>query len=271
MRYDIETIDAKRASQYLAMNTRNRMITWKQVRKFERDMREGNWTQCADPITFCEDGTLVSGQHRLLAILHTRIPQTFIVVRDMSRAAALNADGQRPRNLVDNAKISGVGEGINKLLLGVVRAVEFGTPPNHNLVSNAQHLALVEKHRGAAHWALKNGPKGKSVRMVVTLAAVARAWYVETDTDKLARFGTVMSLGGVPEGQAESAALTMREYVRERTMHSSIWRDTFFKTQNAISYFMRGKPLTVVKGIATEAYPLPTRLKPQSDELQFGS
>lgn len=254
------------ADKWLNENPCNRDLRPGIVEKYASDLRAGRWTQCNVAIAWYADGELADGQHRLYAISETGISMMCIVMRGLPRSAGLNIDTGLTRTLVDNAKISGSDPDLSHMLISVARAIEFGRRGDQAL-SNSARLEFIQKHREAATWAIANGPSGRMVRNAVTLAAVGRAWYVEKDhLEKLARYGQVLG-GAFTEGRSESAAVAMRNYIVGKAgiaISPPMWVDTFWKVQNTISYFMRGTPLTVVKGVSVEMYPL-GRTKTRSD------
>lgn len=65
----IETIDPARAEAYLRHNARNRRVVRAHVAAIARDIAAGRWMLNAQPICFARDGTLLNGQHRLLAVI----------------------------------------------------------------------------------------------------------------------------------------------------------------------------------------------------------
>lgn len=265
MTFEIQVMNVtpKLAEQWLNANTNNRKMRDGVAEKYADDMRRGNWTTCPEPITFFEDGSLADGQHRLWAILDANVSIRFPVARGLSKESGLNINTGLGRTLVDNARISGANTWLTNTILGVARAVETGTSAGKAL-SPADRLAQAEKHGEAVRWAVANGPKGTILRNALVLGAIARAWYLETDLDRLRRFGDVVT-SGFMDGEGESAAVAIRNYLQEKGSMAStqgMWRDTFLKVQNAISYFMKGKKLTVIKTVKEEAYPLkPTRLR----------
>lgn len=253
----IEKITPALAAQYLNANLSNRKLRPGVVEKYASDMASGRWTDCAMPIVFYDDGDVADGQHRLWGIVESGTTQTFHVRRNFPRQAGLNIDTGFGRTLVDNATISGSDQGVSHTLLAVSRAVALGARSQGTL-SNSQKLDILAEHREASAWAATNGPKSKGIRNAMVLGALARAWYHERDTDKLRRYCDVLD-NGFADGSAESAAVAMRNYLLAKGSAASgpaMWRDSFLKVQNSISYFMRGKSLTVIKGISDEVYPL---------------
>lgn len=256
-----ERITPAKAEAWLNRNKTNRKLRTGVAEKYSDDMRAGRWTTCPMPISFYADGDLADGQHRLFAIVDSGLPQTFLVARGLERVDGLNIDTGMNRSIVDNGRISGVDANLSNTLIGVARAVEAGSPSPASSVSNTAKMEIVNRHRECCEWAMKNGPRSKYLRNSLVLAAIARAWCAETDHDKLKRYCDVLQ-SGFADGTVESAAIAMRNYLLSKGSVSSttaMWRDTFLKVQNSISYFMRGKSLTVIKTIADEAYPLKKR------------
>jgi len=126
-------------------------------------------------------------------------------------------------------------------------------------LTNAERLELVDQHRDAAKWAVANGPRGKGLRNAIILAAIGRAYYHVVDHNRLRRFCDVFA-SGLSEGKDESAAIVLRNYFIAKGSGtaggSALWRDSFMKSMNAIAYFMRSQPITVIKKVSDEAYPL---------------
>lgn len=250
-----ETITPEKAEKWLNKNNSNRHLRPGLVEKYARDMKDGNWTNCAAPIWFYENGDVADGQHRLWAIVESGTTQRMLVGRGLSREDGLNIDTGLPRTLVDNAKISGSASVISHTLIALTRGIEEGDRAARN-VSNAAKLEVLERHREAAEFAVKNGARGNRLKNAVVNAAIARAWYYEEDKAALARFGAVLS-SGFGEGDKDSAPVALRNFVLEKGnfADSQTWRESFLKAQNAVYYFMRGKPLRVIKPISEERYP----------------
>jgi hypothetical protein len=262
-----EKVTPAKAEKWLNQNTGNRKMRPGVAEKYAADMKANRWTDCTDPIAWYDGGfELANGQHRLWAICESGVAQTFIVVRNLPRDAGLNIDTGLGRTLVDNARISKSDDGLSNELVGVCRSIEDGTHANignntRGPRSNAEKLAIVQKHREVGNWVCHNGPRGKLLRNSIVLAAMGRAWYAEKDKDRLRRFADVLTTG-LYNDDGETAGVALRNYLMLKgstTSSSALWRDTFLKSQNAIHYFMRGKRLTAVKKIETESYPLAKR------------
>jgi hypothetical protein len=253
----VTKVTPKLAEQWLNANTGNRKMREGVSEKYAEDMKAGRWTTCPEPISFYDDGALADGQHRLWAIVESGCAISFPIARGLTKEDGLNINTGLTRSLVDNARISGVNVSLSNEILGVARAVAEGVKGG-KAISAAHRLELVNQHDEPVRWAVSNGVRGKGLRNAMVLAAMARAWYYETDTDLLRRFADVMS-SGFADGESESAAIALRNYMLAKGPTASgtaLWRDTFLKAQNAIHYFMRGKKLTVIKTVKDECYPL---------------
>lgn len=61
------------AKQWLEKNTNNRNVNFAKVKKMAKDMREGHWDTTHQGIAIATDGTLVDGQHRLMAVVESGV------------------------------------------------------------------------------------------------------------------------------------------------------------------------------------------------------
>jgi hypothetical protein len=77
----VETITPKKAEEYLKANTRNRRVRERTVDFYAEQMKNGEWMLNGDSIAFDEEGTLLNGQHRLMACARAGVNFQTIVVR----------------------------------------------------------------------------------------------------------------------------------------------------------------------------------------------
>lgn len=62
-------VGKKEAEELLGVNVHNRNTRDRRVSNYARDMLSDNWLETGDTIKFAKDGSLLDGQHRLLALL----------------------------------------------------------------------------------------------------------------------------------------------------------------------------------------------------------
>lgn len=102
-----QPVDPATAARWLNHNTRNRKLFPQIVNKYARDMLAGNWHLAGDPIRFSHDGTLLDGQHRLAAVVKSRMTIVFCVQRGIDSAAQAVMDTGKARTAADAITIAG--------------------------------------------------------------------------------------------------------------------------------------------------------------------
>lgn len=83
----IETITPERAQLYLEHNGRNRPIRPSRVHELASSMLRGEWHLTHQGMAFDEDGVLLDGQHRLLAVIEAGVPVQMLVARQADAAS----------------------------------------------------------------------------------------------------------------------------------------------------------------------------------------
>lgn len=98
----IERIGPNKASEYLLTNNHNRHLSATLIAKMSADMVEGRWLELRDdPIRFHENGSLISGQHRLHAVITSGKTLQFFTQRGLTSRDAQVVDTQRSRSVSD--------------------------------------------------------------------------------------------------------------------------------------------------------------------------
>ncbi len=95
------------AGEWLAENKKNRNIAQNTVDLYARDMTAGQWHFTGEPIKFDKDGHLIDGQHRLMAVLRSGKPISFLVVRGLSSDAQDLMDSGKKRSAADMLQLHG--------------------------------------------------------------------------------------------------------------------------------------------------------------------
>lgn len=98
-----EIIGPKEAKEMLAHNSHNRPIRRKAIDNYARLMRESKWGEGDSQIVFAEDGTLLNGQHRLMAVVASDTHQAF----DIKRGAPMES-----QNLMDVGIVRRAGDAL---------------------------------------------------------------------------------------------------------------------------------------------------------------
>jgi hypothetical protein len=168
------------AAQMLHGNKRNRNVSQQLVSRYARDMQAGNWQQNGSAIVFNGDGTLLDGQHRLLACVQSGVPFSSVVIRGVESDAIATLDTGRPRKLSDILTMQ--GERSSRTLAAVLRQgivwgnSDSGVVPNRGagwIPSYSEQLAFLERWpeaRDATAIADRPRPRGLAGGLVGALA-----------------------------------------------------------------------------------------------------
>lgn len=95
------------AQRWLDANTHNRNIRPRVVDGYARDMAAGQWVMTGEAIKFASDGTLLDGQHRLLAVARAGVTVRMLVVNGLSAHAQDVMDSGAKRQAADALRLSG--------------------------------------------------------------------------------------------------------------------------------------------------------------------
>jgi len=151
-----EVITVDKAKRYLANNKRNRPMNKVNLAFLESEMKRDRFHLTGESIKIAEDGTLLDGQHRLLAIVNSGKPQKMLVVSGLDNDAFKFIDTGRKRTASDVLGIQGIKQNnafaaMAKFIInfkkGKYASVAHGkTNEVRNLLTNADVSAFVEKH-----------------------------------------------------------------------------------------------------------------------------
>lgn len=96
------------AEKWLGKNTINRSVRRPDVAAYARDMAAGDWLLNGESIKFADDGALMDGQHRLLAVIESGVTVRMLVVSGVSRKAMPTIDTGIPRKFYDALAVQGI-------------------------------------------------------------------------------------------------------------------------------------------------------------------
>jgi len=103
-----ELITPEQAKIMLASNIENnRCVRSATVAQYANDMLNGEWEYNGETIKFGEDGDLLDGQHRLLAIIRSGISIKIDIVRNLKKTAFKTIDRGRSRSIGDIFRTEG--------------------------------------------------------------------------------------------------------------------------------------------------------------------
>lgn len=120
----IELITVEKAKVILGNNANNRAVNERNLSSLVSDMKSGSWKQTGESIKIAQNGRLLDGQHRLLAIIKTKIPQKMLVTRGLDNDAFKFIDTGRSRKASDVLAIEGL-DNPTKLASSVKYIINF--------------------------------------------------------------------------------------------------------------------------------------------------
>jgi len=83
MKTTLELITPEKAFEMLKMNTANRHISKVTINFYADQMEKGEWKTTSQGIAISDDNKIIDGQHRLMAIVKSKIPQNMYVTRGL--------------------------------------------------------------------------------------------------------------------------------------------------------------------------------------------
>lgn len=204
------------AAEWLKRNDCNRRPRERTIAKYATDMRSGDWVpEAADPIRRAPDGTLLDGQHRLMAVIEAGVSIWMLVVNDVDPSAQAVMDTGMNRNYADQIRMKGKQN--HTTLAAVLRWVVLwergeriiaGTvPPTHKEMETA--LAAYPELENSTHFAVV---AARQLRLPPAVFAMAHWLFGRLDKAEANWFLSRVADG--TELTADHPAYAFRERVR---------------------------------------------------------
>jgi hypothetical protein len=108
VKLEVRTITPADATTLLSRTAPNRKPIRRRVAALADAMRAGQWQSDGAPVRIGQDGRLLDGQHRLMAVIEADTPAEFVVISGIDPQAQLVMDTGKPRSLEDHMHIQGV-------------------------------------------------------------------------------------------------------------------------------------------------------------------
>lgn len=245
----VEVITKPIAEEYMKHNINNyRAIRNRKVDMYAKEMASGNWQANGEPIVFDEDGNLINGQHRLLAIIKANVAVTILVVRGVSRKVDVFDMGLN-RRLTDIWDCRIGNNSYANQILSTTNLLMSSFNARY-LTLHSEVLDYAEKHHELLLDAVRmaattNGPLRKSPCM---LAAYVHLSLNENIKDKLKAFFDIANSGYPKDGFECTPALLVRNYINKGNNFGSTSgkKALYIITYLAIVDFIKGNKRTVI-------------------------
>lgn len=150
----LETIGPERAAHLLLHNDHNRPIVRTNLARICRDLRAGAWKLNGETIVIASDGTLMTGQHRLQAVIVTGVPIRSFVVYGVNPDVFYTVDQGTPKNPAAILSIAGHKNGSKLAAVArTLRAVYEGTSEvQRGTFTPLDAIATLEAHPSIYEW-----------------------------------------------------------------------------------------------------------------------
>lgn len=158
----LQRVTPKMAAEWLSKNYHNRNIRQAVVAGYARDMASGNWQVTGEAIKFNCDGTLLDGQHRLMAIIKADTPVDMLVVRGIPSTAQDVMDSGAKRGAADMLQLNGhKNSAILASLARLARQIERSSQP----LSHRGGTGIALTNSEIKEWVTEN-PDGEDAAAV---------------------------------------------------------------------------------------------------------
>jgi len=138
------------AKLILENNTHNRPVRERHVKFLKDEMANGRFVETGDTIKIADDGTLLDGQHRLLACVESGVGFHAIIVFGVGKEAFTVIDTGKKRSASDTLYIAGISRPDKLASIAGVLSNRFNTLSTRNR-SNDQILEFARKNECLLH------------------------------------------------------------------------------------------------------------------------
>lgn len=258
----VETITPKQAEHYLGTNTANRPVRKWWVHHLSRIISEGRWRLTHNGIAFNCDGTLLDGQHRLMAIVEAGKPVKMNVTVGLPRDSVFAIDQGVQRTITDvGGSAVGIEQGITQAEAACARAMMNGITPLYHgrrqMVTHEEMITFILRHRDAIAFAIASTPSG-AIKVAPVRGVLARAWYAG-QVDRLAEFCEAARTQ-VASNPGDMAAPALAKFINGRPdiTHHRVGRiELYGKAECAVRAFLARRPVSKLYQVESEQFPLP--------------
>lgn len=258
MELAIETITPKQAEKYLQFNTSNRNLRKALVSQYARDMQNGKWRLTHQGVAFNCDGTLLDGQHRLMAIVESGVTVQMLVARGVDSKHQLVMDDHAKRSAGDALTLLR-GERITADQVAIVRAaVELQERAYALHQTKAELNELIDKFHNSLEFVGQFVTvKSRGVTSAPVMASIALAWFYVDDLERLTAFGRILCGVDMAVEEGDRSAQVLREWLLRTGVRFATQRtEAFRKAQRSIVAFMKHQKIDKLYG-TTVHYPWP--------------
>ena len=234
------------AAKWLANNSHNRNVNQSRVNRYAQDMVNGKWRQnTGEFIKIAKDGTLLDGQHRLIALIKSKKSIYLDCLGDLENDLFQVLDTGKSRNTSDILKIAGVknattvGALINRFNQFINTNSKSGSGNFNTYMSGHEILSFYNDNK---HWIDDNVTKSQTFyaqfQMVWSHGEVVLFYSLLTHIDKRLGHDFMRELCQGTDITNDSIILLRNRLISEKISNTkkslnSVTRALVIKTWNA--------------------------------------
>jgi len=267
---EVVAIDPAGAEELLGHNINNRGVKRRVVMTYADDMSKGRWQLAGAPIVLAEDGTLLDGQHRLLAVIESGRTIEFLLVHGVKRDVQPVIDTGAKRTFGDVLTMRGETHAMSLAAITKIVAMwdpDEGLPSSNATPSNTALIEFLAAHPELRDIARRMASLKEQIRGIRPAAFGAFLWLIDQidSEDAEAFVGSYVTGIDLAEG---SPILALRNYAdnlmfnesrqRGSSLNSRLWIALMIKAWNAWREGREVKILAWKRGGANpERFPIP--------------
>lgn len=125
--FRIVTISPDMARAFLLRNTSNRKIGGRNLEKIKASLLRGEWELNGEAIKIANDGTILDGQHRLVACAETDVSFQTLIVEGVAQSTQHTMDSGKSRTFADVLTLNGHknGTSLAAAIVGIVKSEKY--------------------------------------------------------------------------------------------------------------------------------------------------
>jgi hypothetical protein len=255
------TITPGMAEILLTLNVRNRRIRRARVAKIVKALREGRWKYTGDIIRVASDGTLIDGQHRLLAIIEAGRSAVCDVKFGLDPEVFKVLDTQASRSGCDTFHIDGIEN--SALAAAVCRLVihyDAGMPRGRQAIDNDDLLQFARDNPDIAAACTAGQTLAQRHNLKCAPTPIATAYFLinrsRANRDQSARFFETLRTG-LKVVRRRDPAKVLREYIMKDRRAGEQFANEALLANILIAWaaYKAGKGITTVEPVPGSGFP----------------
>lgn len=235
------------------VNRDNRVVSKARVKSYASDIKHGRWRFNTQGISFGTDGTLLDGQHRLLAVIESQKMIEMVVWFDVPTGTREVIDIGRTRSLGDIGKLT-------KLQAAVCVSTMRGINPSPVRQTMAERLTFYHSHATEIDYVISRFPTMiRGVTQASVLGAIVRAT-LHMSSDDIDQFCEILRTGIGRPNTRDASVIKLRDrlLLSKSGMGRASQVGFCSMTMASLRAFGEGRILTKLYQIDVDPFPLPT-------------